>query len=53
VATRKGIFSYQVVQEFFNLALGRFAQPMTVAEAESTILPQSSGPRWQSSRHRR
>jgi predicted nucleic acid-binding protein len=26
--------SYQVVQEFFNLALRRFAQAMTVAEAE-------------------
>ena len=34
VATRKGIVSYQVVQEFFNLALRRFAQPMTVSEAE-------------------
>ena len=26
VSTRKGIVSYQVVQEFFNLALRRFAQ---------------------------
>lgn len=34
VATGKGIVSYQVVQEFCNLALRRFAQPMTVAEAE-------------------
>lgn len=34
VATGKGIVSYQVVQEFFNVALRRFAQPMTVAEAE-------------------
>jgi predicted nucleic acid-binding protein len=34
VATRKGLVSYQVVQEFFNVALRRFAQPMTVAEAE-------------------
>jgi predicted nucleic acid-binding protein len=34
VASRKGIISYQVVQEFFNLALRRFAQPMTVTEAE-------------------
>jgi predicted nucleic acid-binding protein len=33
VATRKGAVSYQVVQEFFNVALRRFAQPMTVAEA--------------------
>ena len=34
VTTRKGIVSYQVVQEFFNLALRKFEQPMTVAEAE-------------------
>lgn len=33
MATRKGAVSYQVVQEFFNVALRRFAQPMTVAEA--------------------
>src|SRR5208337_3148762 len=32
VATRKGIVSYQVVQEFFN-----FAQPMTVVEAEQYL----------------
>jgi predicted nucleic acid-binding protein len=38
VATRKGIVSYQVVQEFFNLALRRFAQPMTVAEAEHYLV---------------
>jgi len=37
VATRKGIVSYQVVQEFFNLALRRFAQPMTVPEAEQYL----------------
>ena len=37
VATRKGIVSYQVVQEFFNLALRRFAQPMSVAEAEQYL----------------
>ena len=37
VATRKGIVSYQVVQEFFNVALRRFAQPMTVAEAEQFL----------------
>lgn len=34
VATGKGIVSYQVVQEFFNLAPRRFAQPMTAPEAE-------------------
>lgn len=37
VATRKGIVSYQVVQEFFNVALRRFAKPMTVAEAEQYL----------------
>ena len=37
VATRKGIVSYQVVQEFFNVALRRFAQPMTVPEAEQYL----------------
>ncbi len=37
VATRKGIVSYQVAQEFFNVALQRFAQPMTVAEAEQYL----------------
>ena len=37
VATRKGIVSYQVVQEFFNVALRRFAQPITIAEAEQYL----------------
>ena len=37
VATRKGIVSYQVAQEFFNVALRRFAHPMTVAEAEQYL----------------
>lgn len=37
VATRKAIVSYQVVQEFFNVALRRFTQPMTVAEAEQYL----------------
>src|ERR1035438_9650661 len=37
VATRKGMVSYQVVQEFFNVALRRFAQPMAVAEAEQYL----------------
>src|SRR5579864_8365893 len=37
VATRKGTISYQVVQEFFNVALRRFAQPMSVAEAEQYL----------------
>ena len=30
----EGIVSYQVVQEFFNVALRRFAHPMTISEAE-------------------
>jgi predicted nucleic acid-binding protein len=37
VATGKGIVSYQVVQEFFNVALRRFAQPMAVSEAEQYL----------------
>jgi predicted nucleic acid-binding protein len=37
VATRKGAVSYQVVLEFFNVALRRFAQPMTTAEAEQYL----------------
>jgi predicted nucleic acid-binding protein len=37
VATRKGIISFQVVQEFFNVALRRFARPMNVAEAEQYL----------------
>jgi predicted nucleic acid-binding protein len=37
VATRKAVISYQVVQEFFNVALPRFDQPMHVAEAEKYL----------------
>jgi predicted nucleic acid-binding protein len=37
LATRRGLISYQVVQEFFNIALKRFAQPMSVAEAEQYL----------------
>lgn len=33
VSTRKGVVSYQVVQEFFNVALKRFAKPLNVYEA--------------------
>jgi len=33
----KGIVSYQVVQEFFNIALRRFVQPMSPAEAEQYL----------------
>jgi predicted nucleic acid-binding protein len=37
VDTGEGIVSYQVVQEFFNVALRRFAHPMTAAEAEQYL----------------
>jgi predicted nucleic acid-binding protein len=36
--TGEGIVSYQVVQEFFNVALRRFPHPMTVAEAEQYLI---------------
>jgi len=36
VETRKGIVSYQMVQEF-NVALRRFARPMTAADAEQYL----------------
>jgi|SRR5580698_10301522 predicted nucleic acid-binding protein len=38
VRTGKGVVSYQVVQEFFHVALRRFAQPMTSADAEQYLL---------------
>jgi predicted nucleic acid-binding protein len=34
----RGIVSFQVVQEFFNVALRRFAQPMSGAEAEQYLI---------------
>jgi predicted nucleic acid-binding protein len=34
----EGIISYQVVQEFFNIALCRFTQPMTSSEAEQYLI---------------
>jgi predicted nucleic acid-binding protein len=37
VVSPKGIVSYQVVQEFLNVALKRFEQPLTVAEAEQYL----------------
>ncbi len=37
IQTRRGIVSYQVVQEFFNIAFRKFAQPMGVAEAEQYL----------------
>jgi predicted nucleic acid-binding protein len=37
LTTQKGVISFQVVQEFFNVALRRFAQPMQAAEAEQYL----------------
>jgi predicted nucleic acid-binding protein len=37
IEARQGIVSYQVVQEFFNVALRRFAEPMSAAEAEQYL----------------
>ncbi len=37
VTTRKGVVSFQVVQEFFNVALRRFERPMVVTEAEQYL----------------
>src|SRR5579872_4223614 len=37
LTSRKGVISYQVVQEFFNLALRRFSQPMTTLEAQQYL----------------
>jgi predicted nucleic acid-binding protein len=37
ITTRKGVVSYQVVHEFFNLALRKFDQPMTLTEAEQYL----------------
>jgi predicted nucleic acid-binding protein len=36
--TGEGIISYQVVQEFFNVAFRRFPQPMSIAEAEQYLI---------------
>src|ERR1700721_2702457 len=37
LASDKGVVSYQVVQEFFNVALRRFARPMKALEAEQYL----------------
>jgi predicted nucleic acid-binding protein len=37
IETRSGIVSYQVVQEFFNVALRRFAKPMSGGDAEQYL----------------
>ena len=37
IGSGDGVVSYQVVQEFLNVALHRFANPMTVSEAEQYL----------------
>ena len=37
LTTQKGIVSYQVVQEFFNVALRRFSQPMKATDCEQYL----------------
>lgn len=37
VRSRNGIISYQVAQEFLNVALRRFASPMSAPEAEQYL----------------
>ena len=37
LTTQKGVISYQVVQEFFNVALRRFSQPMKAVDAEQYL----------------
>jgi predicted nucleic acid-binding protein len=37
LSTQKGVVSYQVVQEFFNLALRRFARPMSLADCNDYL----------------
>src|ERR1700674_127063 len=36
--TGEGLVSFQVVQEFFNVAFRRFAKPMSAAEAEQYLI---------------
>jgi len=37
LTTHKGIVSYQVVQEFFNVALRRFSRPMRLPDAQQYL----------------
>ena|ERR1700691_2908888 len=37
IEPRGGIVSYQVVQEFFNVALRRFSEPMSAVDAEQYL----------------
>jgi predicted nucleic acid-binding protein len=43
LATQRGVISAQVVQEFLNVGLRKFTQPMTIAESRAylkvTLLP--------------
>jgi predicted nucleic acid-binding protein len=38
LTTQKGVISYQVVQEFFNVALKRFSRPMQPADAGQYLI---------------
>jgi len=38
LTTQKGVISYQVVQEFFSVALKKFAQPMQPADAGQYLI---------------
>jgi predicted nucleic acid-binding protein len=38
LTTQKGVISYQVVQEFFNVALKRFSQPMPAVDAGQYLI---------------
>jgi predicted nucleic acid-binding protein len=37
LASHNGVISFQVVQEFFNVALRRFARPLKTSEAEQYL----------------
>ena len=37
IESKRGVVSYQVVQEFFNIALTRFDEPMTAPAAEEYL----------------
>ncbi len=37
IETRRGVVSFQVIQEFFNVALRRFAAPMAASDAEQYL----------------
>ena len=38
LTTQKGLISYQVVEEFFNVALKRFSKPMQAADAGQYLI---------------